>query len=725
VQLRNRGHFGQAQGTPFTKLPLANQVNWTADTPTCNEILHGHHQVDSINLIPQCQALLDACKVATQLDIINHEITEKDFKGKIRSWNESTTTSPSGRHLGRYKVLYTIIPQDDDEILEGNISIKEKQAFIIWSIITIINYSLRTRYVMERWKTIINTMIFKETGNYQIHQLRVIHIYEADFNLLLAVQWHQLLQSADLRGLINEGLFGGRPGCEAQSLTFLEELKYDISFMTRRTLFNFDYNATSCYDRIIVALASLINRKYGLHQKVVAVHASTLQHARFHLRTIAGISDQYYSHSIQFPVHGSGQGSGNLPGIWLFISSTLCDVHNSVSHGATFTTPDSLETVSISMVGFVDNSTGTYNNFQPQTEIPFETMMSNMQTDAQAWNDLLWCSGGKLELPKCSYHVLRFKFRPNGTPEPDMTLPEIQLQITDSKTGLQIQILAKPANDPHKTLGHWKAPCELHNKTQLKALSTEAKQTTMLIATGSLSRYGTQLGYTGVYLSSLKYVLPQCYFEHKHLAKAEAKAASIIVAKLGFNQHTLVAIRYAPKTMAGCGMIPWWVLQSEGQLSLFIKHWQTNTMISRTLRVATAWCQWQSGLATSFLTNTTTPLPYLEARWLQSLRYGLNKASMKIRLNNAYVIPPERTGDVYIMQWAASSTLFTKKGLKMLNYCRMHLHVTTISELFQISTDQILPHMYNYTRPLWFNQKQYMSIQHRPSSHHIRKIWKP
>ena len=77
-------------------------------------------------------------------------------------------------------------------------------------------------------------MIFKETGNYQIHRLRVIHIYEADFNLLLAVKWRQLLQSADLLGLINEGLFGGRPGCEAQSLTFLEELKYDISFMTLR-----------------------------------------------------------------------------------------------------------------------------------------------------------------------------------------------------------------------------------------------------------------------------------------------------------------------------------------------------------------------------------------------------------------------------------------------------------------------------------------------------------
>ena len=195
------------------------------------------------------------------------------------------------------------------------------------AIVAVINYCLRTGHVLERWKTIINTMIFKETGNYQIHRLRVIHIYEADFNLILAVKWCQLLQL----GIINKGLFGGRPGCEAQSLTFLEELKYDISFMTRRTLFNFDNDATSCYDRIIVSLASLINRKYGLHRKVVANHASTLLQARFHLRTLSGISEQYYSHTVQFPIYGSGQGSGNSPGIWLFISSTLCNVHNSIA----------------------------------------------------------------------------------------------------------------------------------------------------------------------------------------------------------------------------------------------------------------------------------------------------------------------------------------------------------------------------------------------------------
>ena len=165
-------------------------------------------------------------------------------------------------------------------------------------------------------------MIFKEPGNYRIHRLRVIHIYEADYNLVLAIKWRQLMVQANTQGLLHPGQYGGRPGCEAQFLTLLEELKYDISYASRRSLINFDNDAMSCYDRIILSLASLINRKYGQHRKVVLVHAQTLESARYRLKLSDTLSATEYSHSIHFPIHGSGQGSGNSPSIWLFISST-------------------------------------------------------------------------------------------------------------------------------------------------------------------------------------------------------------------------------------------------------------------------------------------------------------------------------------------------------------------------------------------------------------------
>lgn len=90
-----------------------------------------------------------------------------------------------------------------------------------------------------RQSSTVNTMIVKDTKNFKIHRLRPpshphIRIYEADFHLLLAIK-------------CLPATF--RPGCEAQSLTFLEgALIRHFFYTTRRTLFNFDNDAKRCYD---------------------------------------------------------------------------------------------------------------------------------------------------------------------------------------------------------------------------------------------------------------------------------------------------------------------------------------------------------------------------------------------------------------------------------------------------------------------------------------------
>jgi hypothetical protein len=310
IMLRNRLHFGQAEGTPFTTQPLKESIDWTATSQDSELLLSGNYTQE----IParRCQELLQACKACTELDSVPHEITMDEFRGKFNSWRENTTTSPSGRHLGRYKALFTSIPIEED-LDQPSITIAQKQKEIAALKLALINYCIRHSYVLDRWKRVVNVMIFKEHGNYRIHRLRVIHIYEADLNLILAVKWRQLLQHAERQDLIHAGQYGGRPGCEAQSLTLLEELKYDLAYLTRRSLFNFDNDATSCYDRIVVPLASVINRKYGLHRRIVSLHARTLQEAQYRLKTALGISELTYSHSQQFPIHGTGQGSGNSP----------------------------------------------------------------------------------------------------------------------------------------------------------------------------------------------------------------------------------------------------------------------------------------------------------------------------------------------------------------------------------------------------------------------------
>jgi hypothetical protein len=601
-------------------------------------------------------------------------------------------------------------------------SIEAKQEALRSLIISVINYCIRNTYVLERWKKIVNVMLFKEPDNHKIHRLRVIHIYEADFNLILAVKWRHLLQRADATHLLNVGQYGGRPGCEAQSLTLLEELKYDLSYLTRRTLINFDNDASSCYDRIVVSLASIINRKYGMHRKVVAVHAATLQNAQFHLKTASGISTTHYSPSTRFPIYGTGQGSGNSPSIWLFISSTLFDIHNRLAHGARFVSPDGQHKVELSMVGFVDDSTGTCNDFRPQDEVPVQELLSRMEQDAQLWNNLLYCTGGKLELPKCSFHVLTFQFRPNGTPRPAIESYDNCIHILDSETSDSVQIPSKRSFEPHKTLGHYKAPYSKQT-TELRNLKMRANRIALLLCMSPITRNGAVLAYYSVYLPSIQYVLPQSFFSKKDLDTAQATSMSRIIAKCGYNRHTARALIYAPSDYAGGGFLPWHLLQGAGQVTHFIKHWRTDTLISKTLRIATMWAQWQTGHDVSILEDTVTPFPYLECRWLKSLREFLCQIHATIRVDLQFVPKSERQHDINIMRYARQSGLFTSEDLTVINYCRLFLHVTTVSELFDADGITIIPEIFECRREPWFNPDTVVTLQVRPSAYQVRMKW--
>ena len=271
------------------------------------------------------------------------------------------------------------------------------------------------------------------------------------------------------------------------------------------------------------------------------------------------------------------------------------------------------------MVGFVDDSTGSLNDFQTHSEAPFPELLRRMQYDAQLWNNLLYSTGGKLELPKCSFHVLRFDFRPNGTPVPEIASHDDKIHITDLESNRLIPIPSKRAFEPHKTLGHYKSPMA-RQQTELNNLQSKAERISLLISISPLTREGASLAYHTIYNPSIRYTLPQSYFTQKELDKAQAPSLQKIIAKCGYNRNTSRRIMFAPISHGGAGFLPWYLLQGEGQILNFIKHWRSDSIISKTLKIAVSWAQWQSGHKRSIFQDVTFPIPYLECRWLKSLR---------------------------------------------------------------------------------------------------------
>ena len=96
-----------------------------------------------------------------------------------------------------------------------------------------------------------------------------------------------------------------------------------------------------------------------------------------------------------------------------------------------------------------------------------ENLRNTLQCDAQKWESLLFAAGGKLELSKCFYYQMEWKFDKEGKAH-IKTLEELEegpLRITDSETKQRHIIKSYNCNQPHKTLGVWLA-LDGNNKKQ-------------------------------------------------------------------------------------------------------------------------------------------------------------------------------------------------------------------------------------------------------------------
>ena len=156
-------------------------------------------------------------------------------------------------------------------------------------------------------------------------------------------------------------------------------------------------------------MARLISRAHGQHHSIVLINATILRSARYLLKTQLGMSSISYSHSELFPIYGSGQGSGNSPGLWCAISSVL-EVYETQACGASFYTPDKTIAVKLYMIGFVDDTSGGSNDFllpEPAPLLHYTTLATH---NGQHWNDILQLSSGVLDDSKCSYHLMYYEF---------------------------------------------------------------------------------------------------------------------------------------------------------------------------------------------------------------------------------------------------------------------------------------------------------------------------
>jgi hypothetical protein len=415
-------------------------------------------------------------------------ISVEDYTSKLKIWSKSTSTSPSGLHLGHYKALisrhqYSDIDPDDGELSAKRDKWNRMQQKLLDIHVRMLNYALERGYTYQRWHTVANAILFKDNDNVRIHRTRVIHIYEADYNLSLGIKWRIALYQADALRELNDGQHGSRPRRNALDPVLIKELQFEISRASQKMLVQTNYDATACYDRIIPNLAMMVSKKYGVPPLTTVTNAKTLQQAEYRIRTDSGVATTGYQHSVEWPIYGTGQGSGNSPMIWCFLLSVLFDCYKDLSFSAQYCRPDRSEHFSIGMIGFVDDSDGQTNQFmEDEINDTLPKMLHQLQTNAQVWSNLLGASGGALELSKCSCHLAAWQFSKQGDPvltSPKLLAPK-PLSVIDSFTRATHNLEFLSPYSAHKTLGHYKEPAGTQH-TQFQQLRKKSDESTAFL----------------------------------------------------------------------------------------------------------------------------------------------------------------------------------------------------------------------------------------------------
>jgi hypothetical protein len=300
-------------------------------------------------------------------------------------------------------------------------------------------------------------MLEKIPGSPMLHKLRLIHILEADYNLALKeIFGRRLLRNCESSGALGDIQDGFRKGRSTIRTLLHNEITNDYNKRLRVNNYIGMTDISGCFDRIVAPVISLLNIKNGCPGEAVNMHATTLQNAKYFLKTKAGLSTNFYKHSKNTPVYGNGQGTGDSPSQWCQQSTMLFELYSNMNEGMVMSSRDGVHQVSIPLAAFADDANLIGNDNDKKLLI--DALVQKAKHGFTTWNNLLHASGHFMELEKCSCYLWVWDYQEDGYA---YTIPPNELGrniVVQNLQGNNIEIKQMPSDKSQKLLGVMKNP---------------------------------------------------------------------------------------------------------------------------------------------------------------------------------------------------------------------------------------------------------------------------
>jgi hypothetical protein len=679
ILARNIKHFGQADGTLFTRHDITKLFDYDGTSINATDLLQGQFDIETIpNVTNSARMLLHFLGQQNTLPSIDNSLTFLEFRKALVKWNEATSTSPSGRHLGHYK---TLLRSDHCQLYDQHYSDPKDRILQVYY--DILSQASISGISLQRWQNSTTAMIEKIPGCPKINKLRVIHLYEADYNIILKIIWaRKLVWNVHDLNRLNEGQAGSRPGCNAIDVIIQKEMKYLYSSLTKTNLATMDNDAKSCYDRIICNLAMIISQYFGVTRNMASLHATTLRKMKYRLRTALGESTTTYQHTAMTPIHGTGQGSCASPAIWLLISSILMDCLSALGGGMTLQNVNNDFSIQQWIDGFVDDTSLFANIIHDSDDHNITRLCHQLTRDMTVWNELLEASGGKLELSKCFYYILSWKFDNEGNGVP-MTIAEQKQQQAapiqiKTNNNTSVTITQKEVHQAHKTLGCFKA-IDGNEQAQIQYLYDKSRQFGRKLHHAPLTRKQANMAYKTIYIPSMRYGLPACSLSCKQIESIQQSTLDKFLPVMGLEHGSPRALIHGPLEMGGCE-IPHLYTEMMGlKIEAIISHMRADSTLGKLFRININYLQLISGLDSPIFSSRDN-IGYIQDNWLTHLRNFIIEINGKFHIKDLWLPNKLREHDLVLMTEFSSLGL-TMNELKLINNWRIFFQVNTLAEL--------------------------------------------
>ncbi|KAI2512852.1 hypothetical protein MHU86_1641 [Fragilaria crotonensis] len=611
----NRESFRAAAESPCGSGVIFDALTFTSLSPAAKDVLRGvvppEWYGDDLAL-KEFLASFSIPQEVLDTEPIPTEITTTDVEKGFKSWSEGTSTSPSKRHLGHYKAIV-----QDPELLQC----------LTWFLHIVTSRGI----AVTRWCQATNVLIEKDKGQPKIHRLRIIHLFEADYNFFLKLQWgHRLIRRADKLNLLNDGQYGSRPGRMAIEPVMLLQLTTDLCMVLKHNLARFDNDASACYDRIIVALAMLAARRCGMPEQSVQTHADVLRLMHYTVKTVHGVSENNYSGTAFEPLFGTGQGSGASPAAWLsLIVIMLNTFERLIPERMTFVSPDGSITNSRVVDAFVDDTAIGFTDSSGSCD--FESLINRLQEISQTWEHILHLSGGALNLKKCSWYVLSWDWK-CGRPMIRKRLdsdPDVKLRQGTSTEETIIRRM--DLEDAPRLLGVFMSPIGDFSE-HIKVLKTRADTFAVRLKSPRIKVTDALLFHQTIYVPTMRYSLAAIAADEESLKTIHTNLMASLLQKLNVSSHLPTAIRHGPKLFGGLDLYD---VQTEAGIEA-IKFMRdsvfSDSPAGKLIVTNLQYSQREAGIPEPLLEKPNLYIPYLTPTWVTSVRQYLSKHNLTIKL---------------------------------------------------------------------------------------------